>query len=349
MKVILFSGYNDRAIICCCRFLEKNKIDYNIIAKSDEDKIFLTQYKNRVASTRNSPELTKEIILNSCRAVTKDDCFVVPSCEYLNRVLLSNEDYFTSQNITFGLCSQDVYSLVSDKYSFRSFCLDNGIQAPKEIKKGDFKYVIKPREYQSPEGEIKAPQLIDLAEAVPSDCYAEEFVEGESVYFLFYLSKKGDHRVFSQQNYLQQPEGGSILSAKSSFYHYDPIAKQIISILSKIKFFGLVMIEFRKTKNSWVMIEANPRLWGPMQLTVDSKMGLLEAFFKENLPDSEQIPELDPKKFIGFIDYFWSGGLTGRDVVHLGYEKSLVINQKNDIYNRDDTRELYYEESKKTI
>ena len=56
-SIIIFSGFNQRAIIAFIRTLETHDIDYAIIAKSTDDEIFLTKYRNRVFSIRNTNKL----------------------------------------------------------------------------------------------------------------------------------------------------------------------------------------------------------------------------------------------------------------------------------------------------
>lgn len=50
--VIVFSGYNQRAVISFLRTLEKNTICYAIIASSAQDTIFQSSYADKVEYVR---------------------------------------------------------------------------------------------------------------------------------------------------------------------------------------------------------------------------------------------------------------------------------------------------------
>ena len=56
-KVIIFSGFNQRAVIAFIRTLEKLSVDYAIIACTKNDTIFKTKYKNKVITTRQVLQL----------------------------------------------------------------------------------------------------------------------------------------------------------------------------------------------------------------------------------------------------------------------------------------------------
>lgn len=65
MHIVIFSGYNQRAVIAFLRTLTKNGLfNYSIIARDCEDTILKTQYKDKVFCVRDSKELYVMDILN---------------------------------------------------------------------------------------------------------------------------------------------------------------------------------------------------------------------------------------------------------------------------------------------
>ena len=58
--IVIFSGYNNRAVVSFIRTLEKNKINYVVIARDNKDPIFYTAYKDNVVLTRESQCLDLE-------------------------------------------------------------------------------------------------------------------------------------------------------------------------------------------------------------------------------------------------------------------------------------------------
>jgi hypothetical protein len=109
------------------------------------------------------------------------------------------------------------------------------------------------------------------------------------------------------------------------------------------------MIEIRRCARTGrcVMIEANPRFWGPFQFTLDQGVDLLTPFFSEY-----GLTALLVAPFPRHSHYFWSGGLSCADVppAYHNYsaerfcaERTLVT--ASDLFNRADTLRLYEQES----
>lgn len=367
--LLIFSGANDRAIIAFCRYAENVKIEYAIVASGDDDLIFLTEYKSKIISTRKENFLSIEIILQNVEAVrlkfSVSKVFILPSTEYLNRFLLENQILLNSNNITFGLCSNELYQKISDKYDFGLLCNNYGIKSPKEFKnKPDvFPYVIKPKKYFNSKSQVNSkPAIIRtikeeqdvLLNKKKGDFYFQEYIGGKSIYLLYYFSKNGTFSVYSQENLIQQHNGGSMILCKSSNYHQDTnLRNNFTKLFLNEGFIGLVMIEVKLYKNQYYMIEANPRLWGPSQLILDAQMSLFDDFSIENnlIKKSDEIPY----EYKENIFYFWSGGLiqtqkSNYDVIKYFKEYDFIENYSNilkhEVYLKEDTLQIYLHENK---
>ena len=58
MVILIFSGFNPRAVLAFIRTLEKNNIsDYGIIANGICDRIFLTKYASKVIYVRKEKRI----------------------------------------------------------------------------------------------------------------------------------------------------------------------------------------------------------------------------------------------------------------------------------------------------
>ena len=289
----------------------------------------------------------------------------IPSTEYLNRFLLKNRLELEAHGILVPLVSSELYDKLSNKHAFSEICEIAGLPVPREIDaSGNLKFpvVAKPKEYLSDSKQIK-PYVISNREEFDRflnreelrDFFIQEYVDGRSFYLLFYFSQNGEVKSYSQENTLQQAGGGSIIQAYSSDIHLDDIAFAYIELLQGLGFFGLVMIELRKRGDEYFMIEANPRMWGPMQLVVDSGAPILEAFFddigvKQPFTRCEYAGPMDDK-----ASYYWSGGLladelAGREPTHFeqsGYSvpRKPSQPQPNELFHRPDTIKLYHAET----
>ena len=347
--VIIMSGYNNRAVIAFLRVCEKNNIPYYIIATGNDDDILKTTYSGHIAEIRTDRDISKiyDICLKIKNNNNLDHAFIIPTTEYLNRYLLDNKKKFEKESIHIPLVDEELYENVSDKYKFRKLCLDNGINITKEynsIEEASFPCILKPISYDNYKGK---PLLINTPDEYKEEYkdlfYIEEYVDGNSYYLLFYFRKDGTYLKYSQQNLIQQPHGKSMIMAKSSTIHNEKIALEYAKLFLKCKFHGLVMVEVKKKNNDYLLIEANPRLWGPSQLMVDSNC----KFFENYLSDMGFDISIEESDFKDSI-YFWEDGINSElnKLTYYSYNKEQLSEDyenlhKSDLFDREDTKRLY--------
>ena len=366
--LLIFSGYNQRAVIAFLRTLESKHIDrYKIIASSPQDTILKTKYKTKVFAVRKKRQLDlKEICglidqiyqLETCSKV-----LLVPTTEALNRFILKFREVLEKHNAVIPLVDESLYIRISDKQKFWELCKTNGFLVPKQMARfnvSQLPVVAKPRTYTAKNGKVFSPVIISSESELhafdrdyPADDFIfQEFVHGGSYYLLYYFSPGGGTYCLSQRNLAQQPDGKSMIAACISRLHEeDRIAAKYKAMLKEIGFYGLLMIELRKTDAGYYMIEANPRFWGPSQLFCNSGYNFFE-FFLYDYGFLDKIPE---RQIDYTAKYFWSGGVKGKilvndDCVWLDGGKNYISEHlheflENDVYNRPDTIEIYKAES----
>lgn len=366
-EVVIFSGFNQRAVVAFIRTLEQKNIAYSIIAKSDEDSIFLSQYASKVVSVRASVKLDLDDIKNQLGKVAaktgKQNFFLVPSAEAFNRFLLTNRTTLEALHCIIPLVDEPLYASVSDKKSFGSLCNNHGITIPAEFQFNaslplPLPLVAKPVSYFGANGSISTPVLVAdeaewknfLAAKNPSDFYYQQFIGGKSFYLLYYFSKNGQVTKMSQENLLQQHEGKSIIAAKSSTLEHHPISGLYEKMLLSIGFFGLIMIELKEYQEKFYMIEANPRLWGPSQLFVDAGTN----FFEHLLYDYQLVERVEQNNNTKNHYYFWMGGLMdtiqqNKKPAFHNYNASTLTQQLPELINcevwrRPDTEKIFNSE-----
>ncbi|WP_223549312.1 ATP-grasp domain-containing protein [Aestuariivivens sp. NBU2969] len=360
--ILIFSGFNERAVVSFIRTLEKNKLDYIVVAKSFDDFIFFTTYKNKVIAIRDDLSLDLDVIKKYIclvrQKVKTTHIFIAPSTEALNRFLLKERSRLEAMKVIVPLTKKSLYDIISDKYSFGVVCKENGISIPKEfytIENIDYPFVAKPKKYFSKGGKTFSPQLIFnesekvyFVENYPiDDFYFQEFIEGDSHYLLYYFSRNKVIYKFSQKNIVQQSGGKSIVAATSSDFHFSDESKKYEALFLSLNFRGLVMVEVKQKEFKNYMIEANPRFWGPSQLFVDANANLFESFlfdyqFLDKAPTFNNIAK--NKK------YFWHGGFIKsiNELNSLVYysDKRFSITDwlDSDVYKREDALEYYKKE-----
>jgi hypothetical protein len=281
---------------------------------------------------------------------------ILPSTEFLNRFLLKYRNLIESDGCIIPLVRSDVYCNISDKISFVRLCQQYKINTPKQFLTlpSVFPFVAKPKKYFSLSGLQLVPQLIQTSSNLKrfkseqsSDYFYQEFVTGKSIYLLAYIGVKGNV-LYSQQNLIQQGGGGSIVLARPSDFHYTDEAKAYVGMLRKEGYLGIIMIEVRlnESKNMLYMIEANPRVWGPLQLVVDNNAGLLEAMLSDYGFDIHNIKPSTHDHY-----YYWSGGMAPQlqDMTYHEYSAAEFLSdlqdiKANDIFSKEDTIDLFLRE-----
>ncbi|MCB9248092.1 MAG: ATP-grasp domain-containing protein [Ignavibacteriales bacterium] len=260
------------------------------------------------------------------------------------------------------LCDEPLYRSISDKYSFGNLCQKYDLQIPYEynsITNVDYPFVIKAKKYFGATRSVNEKPIIINSEAEFKNIensldlksyYFQKFIGGKSIYLLFYISKSGNYSVYSQENLIQQNNGLSIVAAVSSDIHESEISEKYAKMLIEEGFFGLIMIELKKYNENYYMIEANPRLWGPSQLILDSGMDLFYQFANDN----NLINSPKKKDYKLGTKYYWSGGIfldeqnavanVFHDYSSDKFSKNRSQFEKNDIYKKDDTKLIYESE-----
>lgn len=355
--ILIFSGYNQRAVIAFLRTLVKKGIDeYEIVAVSN-DTIIKSAYADKVMLIRKDSSLSIELFSEIKENSKFGSLFLAPSTEALNRFALDNRCELEAMGYEIPLVKRKLYNTISDKRLFYQLCRENGIKVPKIIcfpPRYIQKFVAKPAFYFSKEGKQLSPILVKSESDYAVFCHdfdkddfdIEEYVEGESFYLLYYFSKEGNVYTYSQKNIAQQPHGKSIVAAVPSDTHNEEISEKYIKLFRIVGFTGLVMVELRKRDGEYYMIEANPRFWGPSQLFVSSGYNFFEYF----LSDYGFCSLSDPVEIDENIKYLWQKGILDTLSENEQIEYFEHCNDewylsdewvKWDIYNKPDTEKIF--------
>lgn len=363
---ILFSGFNTRAVLTLCRIFTKYKITFFIIALDKNDPIHLTAYTSHVKWIRKKRQLDLDEFIDAIEHIRTryevDTVTIVPSTEALNRFILEHRGFLEDRNISVPLVNKALYELISNKYSFGELCALKGMKVPTEITLSvkavtNYPIVAKPRNYST--SNTISPVIInhqlELLEFQRlynvDDFYFQEYVNGESYYLLYSIDKSGTVVSFSQKNFIQQGNGKSIVLAVSAEIHNESIGEKYKRFFLELGFHGVVMVEIKRTKENDYMIEANPRFWGPLQLTMDCNVPIVELWLQMCGCELQEESKASPPYVYG--EYLWLSGLLksikNNDVMyHVNPEviQHLPDYLLSDVYLRKDSLNYFYDEIK---
>jgi predicted ATP-grasp superfamily ATP-dependent carboligase len=364
--ILCLSGYNPRAVVALCRDAAARGWPLYLVARGRQDPIFRTTHAERVLVTRDTDTLTLDALLGWIATLRQRhghaQVMIAPSTEFLNRLLLRERAALEAAGAVVPLVDEALYARISDKHSFGAMCQAHGLAIPDELPQppATYPFVAKPLRYAGADGRQLKPHLIlGPAERArfeqnerTADFYFQAFATGRSLYLLAHLGRDGRAVVGAQENLLQQKDGGSIILAQRSDFHWTDEAGRYLAMLRAEGFHGLIMVELRQDLDSGrcVMIEANPRLWGPMQFALDNGLDLFGGLWRDAF-GSEPTPRPTLPAPGGGAYYFWSGGLVpaSQPYAFHQYDAARLLNEHAaiaacDLFDRDDSRALYHHE-----
>ena len=361
-SIIVFSGYNFRAVIALCRQMNRMKISFGVIALDKGDPIFSTSYKDKVLAVRSSESLEMNelfpLILEVKQKLGMNKSVILPTSEFLNHFLIKNSQLLRKNGIGIPLPGEEKYKLISNKESFMKLCEKNGLVIPPEVapSRENLPMVFKPR-VNIYEGKSLYPALIFDEESLDSfkrhhdqslyNC--QKYIDGKSFYLLYHV-KRGKYLCEIQENLLQQSDGKSILWARRKTGIKPEISQKYGDLLVDLKFNGLVMIEVKELDGTDYLIEANPRPWGPMQLMLNTPLITNYLRYLSGLKNSKVLEKCS-------YSYIWLGGIieellarkklswyTKEKFERIKIFKSMIF---NDVYLKMDSIAYFFKELKK--
>lgn len=357
------SGHNLRAVVALCRWAAETGAPLHLVAASGNDPIRLTDHAERVFVQRRSAALDVGEVAGWIRELRErhghDQIVIAPSTEYFNRFLLRERAAIEAAGGVVPLVDEALYLRISDKQAFAEMCAARGIPVPMTFEglPQQLPFVAKPRHYlAAASGQVK-PYLIFtpdererfLRRESPAEFFFQEFVEGPSLYLLAHVARDGRVTAGAQENLMQQADGGSIILARAHDFQLEPEARPYLDMLVDAGFHGLVMVEVRRCRRTGraVMIEANPRLWGPLQFTLDRHQDLFTPLFA----DHGIVVDARPLQPPASAYYFWSGGLSAglppcafHDFSPAQFVADYARIAAADLFAREDTRRLHRHE-----
>jgi hypothetical protein len=346
---LLFSGYNQRAVIALCRYFSKVGMEILIVSSGGDDSIYHTKYKKNVVFERADSILTTKIFEEVSLRYTGPIIYC-PTSEYLNRFVFENYDVLMKLNIRPGMPSEKRYTKVTNKRSSQDIvrCV-SGLSIPKEmpISKAKAPCVLKPCK-NIVDGNVLYPIICQddlvlentLSNIKSENYFAQEYIEGQSYYLCGVLTKNGEFCCYWQENLLQQANGKSMVLARSC---KNPGISEsfFFNSIHSSGYHGIMMTEFIKRRDELYYIETNPRFWGPFQLAIDHCSHIMDLYIKEWF--GVYTHEFCNRETTNY--YAWYFGAQQSELKEYPSIKSInevnLFLEKYDVYNRDDTADLH--------
>ena len=353
---VIFSGHNERAVITLCRYFSEIGRSFFLVSYN-EDVIYNTLWSQNVIIKRKSLELNLDLFKEVSHSLSVGNAIPVycPTSEFLNHFILQHKKKIKSFGWKWTFPDNRVYVSLTNKSTSSSVIKKIiGLSEPLRINRNTLKApcVLKPRKNVVKE-KVFYPLICknasDLRNALRkiewSSWFAQDWIEGQSIYLCAYLDRDGDWSAYWQENLLQQPNGKSIVLARPTNNPGIDITV-LMQGLHNYGYHGPFMMEIiRDEKNRLFFIEINPRFWGPLELGRKAFPNFLNRFImdiegKSMGPSVEYVAEK--------VDWYsWAYGAKLENLHVYPSLKQLTLSisleeflQINDVYNSPDTIDL---------
>lgn len=333
----------DRAALATCRSLNAAKVPYHLAFQNDTfflkyvfSKFIQGKYFFYDSSNENKYIMSLILIKESIGKF-----ILIPNGEQLTYWAIKNKEVLEKNGILLPTVDYEKFKLVSSKGSFAKLCNRYDIPTPKlidiNLKSFENKFVIKPYSPETANESLKMPFLVENSNGFKiimnknlnlNNYLIQEYIYGPSIYYcaIWHDSREICH--FGQINIIQNPNGGSVI--KSAPYTIPiNILTKIREMLESINWHGIIMIElkFDIERSEYFAIEANARIYGPMQLSIDNGV---------NLPLSLVNKKCEVENVKSSRGYVWYGGLL------IGVLKKISGTGNFQVFNNIKTKNIKY-------
>lgn len=323
--VIIFTGANERAIGAFCRSLQRDHIDFVLITRNAQDVLYRTRLRRHLFAQRTLDVLDENEFKRLLREVKmrhpKRALTLAPSAESINHLLLGMRDWLEQEGIQGVAISKDVYQLFSDKEKLLVAAQAAGLQVPEVIEhlsEGQLPFVLKPRVESGANGERLYPLLVRNSGEYAAHTrhydaaryLIQRYIDGQSFYYLYFRNDAGVVALY-QRNIAQQAAGKSMTAAELVSCPDADTDQRLRALLDTHQYLGFIMFEVMESDGRHFLIEANPRLWGPMQLALTN--GFCASWLVQPRHTVAQMAK--PQRFLGLWrrdKYLWLGGFSGQ-------------------------------------
>lgn len=323
--VVIFTGANERAVGAFCRSLQRDCIDFLLITRNAEDVLYRTRLRRHLFAQRTLDTLDenefKRLLLDIKARYPQRALTIAPSAESINRLLLDIQQWLCREGIQGITVNPDIYQVFSDKEKLLAAATTVGLEIPaviEQLSESQLPFVLKPRIENNIHGQRLYPLLVrnaaeyaEHARSYDATRYLiQRYIDGQSFYYLYFRNDAGVVALY-QRNIAQQAAGKSMVAAELVICPDADTDLRLRALLDQHAYCGFIMFEVMESAGQHYIIEANPRMWGPMQLALEN--GFRASWLVQGQDTAPQMAP--PLRFLGLWSrdkYLWLGGFAGQ-------------------------------------
>ena len=288
--VMVMIDTNPRGAVACMRALQRLRPRVRVIAgvrSSRSARSSFLRYSTYAASTPvvRYDDTSERAFTASLEAIRRSHgaFLLLPSGERILRWAIANRRHLARHGVRVPTVDLDTYVRLSDKLSFAHTVRNYDIEVP-AVDTGlpsswCSPFVAKPiRPRWCDANVLERPYLVhdaagfDRLQALaldPTAHFHQQYVSGPSYYYcaLYWRGRLVSH--FFQKTLLQAPQGGPVVAAAPALPP-SHLTTRVDAMMGDLAWDGIMMMEFKRSGESFYAIECNPRVWGPLQLSLDN-------------------------------------------------------------------------------
>ncbi len=372
--VLLLAGTSDRAVMTCIRSFKKHGIPFYLVLPNNKISLWsFSRYRKNILNKKYHSYQNLSQFKQSLKDATKGlpELILFPIGENQTRFLLKEKEWLFSIGIILPVSEYTVFIALSDKLSFTKLSEKYGLCVPKQVsyapKSTKLPIVAKPKKNIDNNLIKKVPYLIFNQKQFehfknnedPNSFFYQEYVFG-STYYYCALYKQGILIAnFVHLTCVQQSNGGSVVKAIPGEIDRQTMLK-IDKILFDKNWSGPIMVELKFQNGNYYVIEANARLWGPLQLPYDNGVDFPYLLYKQCKQEESESVIFTAANSAYSIGYLWRGGYFlefTKGVSFLRKQSSSMYRDASasnnftfkDVWLRSDSFELYFLELVNTL
>lgn len=290
---IILTGVHERKVFDLFNILQKNHPQYGLILFDHKDNLFSLPlvYGRKVNKLPDSEYGIFEKALLKTLDPYKESRFIyIPLLDNYNGLFYQFIQAHPGM-LSCLLPGVNSFNTAINKIQFQQFCKENRFDVPRSFTKADIPFleqnfvplIIKPNigsgavgvSFINNENELNRLNEVDWHNYLVQEHINNTHVEGA-----FFLMNKGEPvSYYGHKRIRVFPETGGV-TVYSEYRYKETLKETGITLLKKLQWHGLAMIEFLydEPSGSYKVIELNPRLWGSFLLSEFANTGFVENY-----------------------------------------------------------------------
>jgi predicted ATP-grasp superfamily ATP-dependent carboligase len=270
MKVLLTNAESAKTL-ACIRALGKRKIEVYVTGYYKKAPAFFSKYCKK-GFVINKPLNERKFIKQLLKIIESEKIDILIPVNSVETLILSKYKKEIEKKCKFPFQPFNKMMEVNDKCELMELAKNLKIPIPKtySLKSVKFPCVFKLTNSSSNKGMFFVQNKVQLNKIISNnkeDYLIQEFIKGQGCGVSYLYDKGKMIAYFAHKRLREFPISGGPSTYRQGLKE-EKIVEYGKRILDHVKWDGLAMVEFKKTKEGYKLLEINPRFWGSINQAI---------------------------------------------------------------------------------